>query len=118
MAIRGKIKLTGKQRSFRLGSARDRWWKELQNWDGKSVQDWKDAMAALPPSKPTKGKYKDSGEPPSGWLSWFKSEGLATYFEDDSTSDAWSDAELEAAIAVYDDDLGIRMGQSQPQGKG
>jgi len=101
MVLRGKIKLAGRQRSFRTNSARDLWWKELQKWDGKPVQDWIDAMAASPPTKPKKGKYKDTGEPPSGYFSWYKHQGLVTNTEDDTTSNEWTDIELEAAISTY-----------------
>jgi len=104
MSVAGKIRLTGKNRSFRPGSARDLWWQEIQKWEGKSVQDWLDAMSASPPSKPGIGKYEDSGEPPSGWISWFERQGLVVV-EEGTSSGGWTDIELEAAIEVYDEML-------------
>ena len=72
----GVIKLTGKDKKYRAGSARDKWWQELKNWNGRHVGDWADSMFTNPPSKPAVGKFKYSGEPPSGWINFFESEQL------------------------------------------
>jgi len=108
MAHTGLIRLTGKKRSFRPGTARDLWWRELEKWEEKPVQDWVDAMSANPPTKPKVGKYKDSGEPPGGYFSWYKHNGLVTTVDDDQVdggSGVWTDLELEAAIEAYDEML-------------
>ena len=93
-----KIKLTGKQKEFRTGSARDLWWREIQKWDGEEVEAWKEAMSTNPPSKPAVGEYSQTGEPPAGWLAFFRSEGLL-----EKESREWSDDELLSSLVSYAD---------------
>ena len=103
MSLDGIIRLTGKNKDYRTGSARDLWWHELQKWGGKHVSEWAAAMSAQPPSKPAAGQYKDVGEPPSGWLSFFKREQLVTV--DNGSQEGWTNEELASAVNAYVDIL-------------
>ncbi len=93
-----KIELTGKQKKYKAGSARDLWWKAIQEWNGETVEAWSRAMTESPPSKPTTGQYAESGEPPSGWLSFFRREGLI-----EKSQLGWTDEELLGSLLAYEE---------------
>ncbi len=61
--------------------AREAWYAELKAHDGKPVKEFLDKVTAKPPSTPKKGKLEGKLEPPTGWLSYFKREGVAAYPE-------------------------------------
>lgn len=63
---------------FRTGSARDLYWQAVQAHNGKPLAELAAAVAKTPPSTPAKGKLAGQVEPLSGWLSWFKAQGLIT----------------------------------------
>jgi hypothetical protein len=59
--------------------AREAWYAELKAHDGKPVKEFLDHVTAKPPSTPKKGKLEGKLEPPTGWLSYFKREGVVAY---------------------------------------
>jgi len=68
-----RVKAGGK-----LRGARDAWYQRLLKYDGKPLAEYEADCRANPPSMPTKGALAGKGEPPSGWVSWFKRNGFLT----------------------------------------
>jgi hypothetical protein len=62
----------------KLRGARDQWWQELQKWDGKPLAAFIAHAKENPPTKPKTGKYAATGEPPMGWVNWFKRQEYLT----------------------------------------
>lgn len=60
----------------KLRGAREAWYQRLLKYEGKPLAEYVADCTANPPSTPTKGALAGKGEPPSGWVSWFKREGL------------------------------------------
>jgi hypothetical protein len=65
-------------KTFRAGSARALYWERVQAHNGNPVAALANDIAVNPPSTPTKGKLAGQVEPLTGWLSWFKAQGLIT----------------------------------------
>ena len=76
--------LTGKQpaKGYRPGSARDLWWQAVQaalaNGPQPAAVLYK-AHMANPPSMPKRGKLAGTCEPPAGWYSYLRGQGLVKY---------------------------------------
>ncbi len=60
----------------KLRGAREAWYQRLLAFNGKPLAEFVADATANPPSMPTKGALAGKGEPPSGWVSWFKRQGL------------------------------------------
>ncbi len=60
------------QTPFKNGTARDSWWIVVQRFDGKSVAALQKSVNKRAPHKTKSGKV----ESVSGWLAFFKREGL------------------------------------------
>lgn len=73
------IKVLKTDAKFR--GAREAWYNELKAHDGKTVKEFEDKCEKTPPSKPKKGKFAATGEPPSGWTSYFIRNGIAQIVE-------------------------------------
>lgn len=58
------------------GGARGAYVTRLREFNGKPLAELKASCEANPPSTPDKGKYEGKAEPFSGWLSFYKTEGL------------------------------------------
>ena len=56
-----------------LRGARAAWYAVLLQYNGKPVAEFLAATTATPPSLPKSGK----AENPTGWLGWFKRQGIA-----------------------------------------
>ena len=69
--VPGVLQVTPPKGSYR--GARAAWFAVLQQYHGKPVAEFLAATAAYPPSLPKSGK----AEPPTGWLGWFKRQGVA-----------------------------------------
>ena len=70
---------------YRENSARAEYWKRFSEFDGKLVADLKDSVENSPPSVPEKGTLKGKQEPLSGWINFFKKEGLIELKADESS---------------------------------
>ena len=64
--------------NFRAGSARALYYTAMQAHVGKPLAGFVQAVAANPPSMPTKGKLAGKAEPIKGWLSYFTRNGYFT----------------------------------------
>ena len=64
------------EKPFRKDSARDNYWQRVQKFNGKTVKALEESVAKMAPSQPKKGKLAGKTEPLSGWVSWFKQQGL------------------------------------------
>lgn len=62
----------------KLRGARDAWYQRLVAFNGKPLAEYEADCKANPPSTPAKGALAGKGEPPSGWVSWFKRHGWLT----------------------------------------
>jgi len=62
-------------------TARYLYWLTVKSHDGKTVADFADNVARKAPSQPTRGKLAGETEPISGWLAFFKREGLIQIIE-------------------------------------
>ena len=60
------------EQAFKASSARANWWSRLQEFNGKSIHYLKESVEQEPPHITKSGGV----EPISGWLSFFKREGL------------------------------------------
>lgn len=61
---------------YRQGSARALYWQAVQAHHGQPVAALAAAIAANPPSQPKRGKLAGQTEPLTGWLAWFKAQGV------------------------------------------
>jgi len=74
-----KIKVVAQpKKQPRENSARGQWWAFIQQYNGKSIQDFCKAAQANPPSTPKAGKLQGKCEPPMGWVRYFVSAKLIT----------------------------------------
>ena len=64
------------EKPFRKDSARDLYWERVQKFNGKQLSELEANVAKTPPSMPKRGKLQGKQEPLSGWMSWFKQQGL------------------------------------------
>lgn len=64
------------EKPFRSESARDLYWQRIKKFNGKPLASLEKSVAESPPSMPKKGKLAGKQEPLSGWLSYFKNQGL------------------------------------------
>ena len=64
--------------NFRPGSARAQYYAAIQAFNGKPVTAFAEAVAANPPSVPSRGKLKGKLEPVQGWVSYFVRNGYIT----------------------------------------
>ena len=64
------------EKAFRSETARDNYWQRVKQFNGKTVAALQESVAKEPPSMPKNGKLAGKVEPLSGWLSWFKQNGL------------------------------------------
>ena len=68
-----KIQLIAKNApSYKKDSAREKWFKAVVRYEGKSVDAFLKNAEKNPPAKTKAGK----GEPPQGWLNYFVHEGV------------------------------------------
>ena len=73
------IKLVkGVKANFRPGSARAQYYAAITAYNGKPLSAFTAAVAANPPSMPTRGKLAGKPEPISGWVSYFVRTGYIT----------------------------------------
>jgi len=63
---------------YRTNSARQLYWATFNAHHNKPLAALQAAIAAAPPSQPTKGKLKGKPEPFAGWLAYFVRQGLVT----------------------------------------
>jgi len=61
---------------YRQGSARALYWAAVQAHNGQPVTALAASIAANPPSQPKRGKLAGQTEPLTGWLAWFKAQGV------------------------------------------
>ena len=64
------------KKPFLKNSARDLYWQRFQEFNNKTIQELEISIAETPPSQPKSGKLAGKTEPISGWISFFKKEGL------------------------------------------
>ena len=71
------IKVTAQpEKPYRETSARGQYWSRFGTFDGKPLADLEASINKDPPSQPKHGKLAGKTEPFSGWLSYFKAQGL------------------------------------------
>lgn len=61
---------------FRQGSARALYWAAVQQYAGQPYASLQAGIAAAVPSTPKRGKLAGQQEPLTGWVAWFKAQGL------------------------------------------
>ena len=61
---------------FRQGSARALYWAAVQQYAGQPYPALQAGIAAAVPSTPKRGKLAGQQEPLTGWVAWFKAQGL------------------------------------------
>ena len=72
-----KIKVISQpKKPFLKNSARDLYWQRFQKFNNKTIQELEISIAETPPSQPKSSKLAGKTEPISGWISFFKKEGL------------------------------------------
>ena len=71
-----KNRLSFYKKPFLKNSARDLYWQRFQEFNNKTIQELEISIAETPPSQPKSGKLAGKTEPISGWISFFKKEGL------------------------------------------
>ena len=62
--------------SYRDGTARARWYERLKEFDGRPLDEFVASVEAEPPSTPDTGKLEGQLEPVSGWINFFRKEGV------------------------------------------
>ena len=68
--------LKTKSPPYYSNSARDLYWKWVQQFNNEPVVALEASVYAKPPSQPKKGRYAGKTEPLKGWLNFFEREGL------------------------------------------
>ncbi len=61
---------------FRQGSARALYWAAVQQYANQPYSALQAGIAAAVPSTPKRGKLAGQQEPLTGWVAWFKAQGL------------------------------------------
>jgi|TARA_Y100000590_G_scaffold207754_1_gene235297 pyruvate kinase len=78
-----KIKILMKpKKAFLKNSARDLYWQRFQEFDGKTMLELEMSITESVPSQPKTGKLAGKTEPLSGWVNFFKKEGLIKIIEE------------------------------------
>ncbi|NGP52122.1 DUF3883 domain-containing protein [Thioalkalivibrio sp. XN8] len=105
-----KVRKTG---DFQEGSARERWYHRLLEFDGRSKDAFVTSVEHDPPSTPETGLLEGQLEPVAGWLRFFRNEGLLEFEETNESGfeiqtkpaktggDEWSEEEVRRVVSDY-----------------